>query len=142
MHFNFVEILFTYYFQACNLLIFWSNVLQKHFNTPLLKTWNICAYAIRDYFIFWHGTSWKHKLRIALDKWGHNMTSWTWSSDFSWNFLQCLQLYQVDENHCSTSFIKKYPQCKFKIHITQNFQIPSIEVSKYFYWNLNQSCQI
>ena len=33
-------------------------------------------------------------LRILFDKWGHKMTSWMWSHDFSWNFLQqYLQLF-------------------------------------------------
>ena len=31
--------------------------------------------------------------RITLDKWGRKMTSWMWSYDFSWYFLQFVQLF-------------------------------------------------
>ena len=42
--------------------------------------------------ISWHDISWKVTLRIMFDKWGHKVTSWMWSRDFSWVFLQCVQL--------------------------------------------------
>ena len=37
------------------------------------------------------------QLRIPLDKWGHKMTSWMWSHDFSWNFLQYVKYQHLNK---------------------------------------------
>ena len=71
----------------------------------MLKIWNICACATLDYyFIHTIGKylgiiiiSWKLTLRIPPDKWGHRMTSWMWSHDFSWNFLQYVKYQHLNK---------------------------------------------
>ena len=45
---------------------------------------------------FYYGISWRLTLRIPLKKWGHEMTLWMWSHNFSWNFSQCVQLVNVN----------------------------------------------
>ena len=37
-------------------------------------------------------------LGIPLDKWGHKMMSWMWSYDFSWNFLQFVEVFSRNVN--------------------------------------------
>ena len=37
-------------------------------------------------------------LGIPFDKWGHKMMSWMWSYDFSWNFLQFVEVFSRNVN--------------------------------------------
>ena len=59
----------------------------SHPYTKNLKHLRMCSSHLLFYLYYWeiswHGISWKHTLRMLLDKRGHKLMSWIDSSDFA-----------------------------------------------------------